>query len=367
MKRSVIFFDEVDQIVELRKKHSASTSKWIVTSLLPEFQELHNIKEIKFILATNNIVSVDPAMKRSGRIDFVLPMGPISWKDRLRELVSSIEKNLNSKSKRMGEDLLNVIKLKDVNFDRLELKDIYENDVDFIKDYLTISDYMLYAELSEKLDGYMMDLKNNPELSIKDLLEKYKFFKEEDIERYINPQFCEFHNISLILKERKFARFPISMQQELRQKYGADIIIEIIANNNFNSLLVIKDIINDPEDIYKKLKELKEDIKIDLSEFEMYYENEQESMHDLDEIKIKLARFLNDLILTSESFYNPVFQKEGEHEIAGKIIKKKPELKNKDEENIYRIVMNRLALEKLCGNSIRERNSSDIEIKYKVR
>lgn len=372
MKKSVIFFDEVDQFVELREQHSESTSKWIVTSLLPEFQELHNIKEIKFILATNNIGPVDPAMKRSGRIDFVLPMGPISWKDRLRELVSSIRKNLSGNSKQIGDDLLKELELDNLVFDCLELKQIYEKNVDFIKDYLTISDYMLYAELSEKLDNYMMDLKNNRQLSIEDFLKTYRFFEEEDIERYINPQFCEFHNISLILKEKKFVRFPISMQQKLREKYGTDIIIEIIAHNNFNSLLVVKDIINYPENIYNELEKLNNNsitMKIDLTDLKNYYEDGQK--HDPDEQKIKLARFLNNLILTSESFYQMVFKDKGEHEIAKKIIKQNPELEQQDDEsvdkNIYKIIMNRLALEKLCNKLIKERNSSDIEIKYKVR
>jgi hypothetical protein len=323
MKKAVIFFDEVDQFVELRAQHSASISKWIVTSLLPEFQELHNIKDVKFILATNNIGPVDPAMKRSGRIDFVLPMGPISWKDRLRELKSSIMKNLNGKNEPKREELLSALKLDSLDFDKLNLTNIYENKIKLIEDYLTISDYMLYAELSEKLDGYMINIRDS-KIPIKEFLSTYSFFEEEDIERYINPQFCEFHNISLILKERKFVRFPISMQQDLRNKYGPNIITEIIANNNFNSLLVVKDIINDYDDICNKLKNFEfKETKIAWSDLEELGGESEEYK------KLMLARFLNDLILNSVSFGDEIFTTKGSDGIAVTISQKKKEIDEK--------------------------------------
>ena len=91
MEKTVIFFDEVDQLVELRDEKSHVSSRWIVTSLLPKFQELRKQKDIKFILATNDITKVDPAIMRRGRIDFVLPMGGICWDDRLKILINSIK------------------------------------------------------------------------------------------------------------------------------------------------------------------------------------------------------------------------------------------------------------------------------------
>ena len=95
MKETVIFFDEVDQFVELRKESTGASAKWIVTALLPQIQELRKQKNIIFILATNNITKVDPAMKRRGRVDFVLPMGPICWRDRMKMLSKEICKVCN--------------------------------------------------------------------------------------------------------------------------------------------------------------------------------------------------------------------------------------------------------------------------------
>ena len=88
LKKTVIFFDEVDQLVE---KREGKQSSWIVTSILPELQKLRDQKDIIFILATNHVEKVDDAIMRLGRIDMVLPMGVICWRDRLRMLEKKIE------------------------------------------------------------------------------------------------------------------------------------------------------------------------------------------------------------------------------------------------------------------------------------
>ena len=90
LKKKVIFFDEIDQLVESREE-GGERSKWIVTSILPKLQELRDQKDIIFILATNHVENVDNAILRLGRVDMVLPMGAISWRDRLRMLEKKIE------------------------------------------------------------------------------------------------------------------------------------------------------------------------------------------------------------------------------------------------------------------------------------
>lgn len=89
LNKKVIFFDEVDQLVE--KRGEDKQSNWIVTSILPKLSELREQKNIIFIMATNHIEKVDDAIMRLGRIDLVLPMGAISWRSRLEMLRKKIK------------------------------------------------------------------------------------------------------------------------------------------------------------------------------------------------------------------------------------------------------------------------------------
>lgn len=371
MRKTVIFFDEVDQFVQLREKESESSSKWIVTSLLPEFQELHNVKDIKFILATNNINDVDHAMKRSGRIDFVLPMGPMSWKDRLMELndrISDIIKNSKEEYKTKMSNLLNILNLnmhlgnmKKLNAcekfeERTEIEEqiinaILENK-GFIKDYLTFSDYMLYTELSDMLDGFIEKikrLKTNDEITR--FIDEYKFYEDiDDAKLYINPQFCKFQNESLILKEKKYVRFPFRMNEHFENRYGKDIIINIISNNSFNPMLVTAHILKNPGDIITKLK-------THLNEDEISGLNELAQQENIIQQKIMLASFLNNLILTKKELYKRFVKKN--NELLDHICEIKSEKSDVDI-----IVLNRLALETICEGLI-NRDNWDMKIKYK--
>ncbi len=89
MKKTVIFFDEVDRLVQSRDKGDTG---WIVPALLPLFSDLWKEKEIIFVLATNKINEVDTAITRTGRVDLVLPMGGIHWRSRLKILIKEIQK-----------------------------------------------------------------------------------------------------------------------------------------------------------------------------------------------------------------------------------------------------------------------------------
>jgi ABC-type oligopeptide transport system ATPase subunit len=91
LKEKVIFFDEVDQLVKERQGQSGERSKWIVTSILPKLSELRAQDDIIFMLATNHPDEIDEAIKRLGRIDFILPVGSISWKYRLKMLKRKVE------------------------------------------------------------------------------------------------------------------------------------------------------------------------------------------------------------------------------------------------------------------------------------
>jgi len=366
MKRTVIFFDEVDQLVRLRNNDSESLSKWIVTSLLPEFQELHNMKDIKFFLATNNIDQVDHAMKRSGRIDFVLPMGPISWKDRLMELKSSIENNLQGEYQQAGEYLLNKLELKNLNLEELTLDNIYRKNVKFIVQYLKVSDYMLYTEISDLIEEFIKDAKNIKNTNdiknkIGEFVDNYMLYKNiEDFERYINPQFCKFHNNSLILKEKKFVKIPLRMQDDdyLRSEYGDDIITNIIATNNFNPLLICRDMLSDPREIINKLLKNNYIKENELPELDKLSNLDSEELFEKS-YKIKLAEILNNIILNNKDFY----KLSPPNKIIGEIKEcKKDKL---DEDDIT--ILNRLAIDTICENAIMKRDNWDILIKYNLK
>ena len=107
IRNAVIFFDEVDQFVKKRppKGQGDAEPVWIVTALLPKFAELRRRKDIRFMLATNLIDVVDTAISRPGRIDLILPMGGISWRDRVRILKETIESLPDSVKNELPEPL----------------------------------------------------------------------------------------------------------------------------------------------------------------------------------------------------------------------------------------------------------------------
>lgn len=72
----VVLFDELDELVSKRDQEYEKLSKFITTSMLPWFQDLHDKGDLVFIATTNHIKQFDPAIKRPGRFDYVLPIGP---------------------------------------------------------------------------------------------------------------------------------------------------------------------------------------------------------------------------------------------------------------------------------------------------
>ena len=162
LTKTVIFFDEVDELVKSRNKGG---DVWIVTSLLPKFQELWNNKEVRFILATNDITNVDWAIARTGRIDFVLPMGAICWLNRLDLLRSKIKEIMNKDNedylKSTFVDIFENRKIKDNTsvFDRNELKSKH------IIAFLTRTDFIVFISIKDILDNAFSNCNNDNEIS----------------------------------------------------------------------------------------------------------------------------------------------------------------------------------------------------------
>ena len=223
MKETVIFFDEVDQLVELRKDGTAS-SKWIVTSLLPKFQELRKQKEIKFILATNDITKVDPAVTRSGRIDFVLPMGETCWRDRLKILRDAIADGNKQIREQLNceifEDILRGNKLKDdEQIDSMEKNDIKKS---YLQNFLSRTDFVPLLEIGD----IVKEIFNKEEWEEIEKAELYKIFfteSEDRIEKFENSDFKNFHsNYSSKQPFLDYIKLPV----KIRIKTDIDSVIK---------------------------------------------------------------------------------------------------------------------------------------------
>jgi len=183
LENTVILFDEVDQLV-MNRETGDSSSNWIVTALLPKFQELHKKKYIKFILAMNNVTIVDSAAMRRGRIDFVLPMGATCWRDRLKEFMDVIKKNNFENSPSV---IFNDVIPKNKSINQLNREDIKDEKV---KRFLCRTEFVSITDIADIVDLFTKNDWDNKELY-------KKFFLDDDsenIERYKNRKFEEFHD-----------------------------------------------------------------------------------------------------------------------------------------------------------------------------
>ena len=230
MKGTVIFFDEVDQLVKSREKareKGSESSIWIVISLLPLFQELREQKEIKFILATNNITEVDTAAKRPGRIDAVLPMGAICWRDRLKILRDAISDGGNQIKEQIrseaGKEFNNLLdgddKLKDDrHIDDMEKRDITNRQ---LQNFLGRTDFMPLLEIKSIVER----LFNKKDWGSVENAESYKIvFGEEssDSGSYENSEFKDFHENLLDEYMDKYVHMPTEAEIP-KEKYIGEI------------------------------------------------------------------------------------------------------------------------------------------------
>jgi hypothetical protein len=92
LSKAVVLFDEMDAIVKRREKRTEEeprldpTSEMLTTSMLPKLAQLHEKAQVVFFLATNHGRDLDSAIKRPGRFDIWLCMGPPKWNVKLDRL-----------------------------------------------------------------------------------------------------------------------------------------------------------------------------------------------------------------------------------------------------------------------------------------
>jgi len=216
MKNTVIFFDEVDQLVKSREKGG---DEWIVTAILPKFADLWNQKEIKFILVTNDITEVDPAVMRSGRIDFILPMGGISWRGRLKIVSDAIDNSNDQIKERLKQEILGDIQLKQIDA-------INKNSItnEKLRRFLERTNYVPALEIKRIIE-ILFNKDSWEEVEKDDLYNRFSEGKGE-IRSYERTDFRDFHeDLHGVLRSN--IKLPYEIPREERD------IINIIEDNIF--------------------------------------------------------------------------------------------------------------------------------------
>ena len=80
LTRSVVLFDECDELFRDRKpsaevEQTRGIAAFVTASMLPKLQELHDRGNVVFFICTNKFDTLDPAIKRSGRVDHIIGVG----------------------------------------------------------------------------------------------------------------------------------------------------------------------------------------------------------------------------------------------------------------------------------------------------
>jgi hypothetical protein len=83
----VVLFDEMDALVRTRDgRRFDLTSQFLTTSMLPKLATLHDQASLVFLFATNFQAEFDTAIKRPGRFDVLLSVGPPPWREKLSRI-----------------------------------------------------------------------------------------------------------------------------------------------------------------------------------------------------------------------------------------------------------------------------------------
>lgn len=94
--RAVILMDEFDPFILTRDKDNKEHWQALITTcMLPLLGNLKENKRCLFFLTTNCLKEMDPAAKRLGRFDLILPVWPLSEEDR-RQIISEYKPNFDN-------------------------------------------------------------------------------------------------------------------------------------------------------------------------------------------------------------------------------------------------------------------------------
>ncbi len=99
----VVLFDEMDALTQKRSdgssesggNHLDTATQFLTTSMLPKLADLHDNGGVVFFMATNFQENFDPAIKRAGRFDLLLCMGPPKLCEKIEKLKLFLKLFLN--------------------------------------------------------------------------------------------------------------------------------------------------------------------------------------------------------------------------------------------------------------------------------
>jgi len=83
LEHVVVFFNEIDELVVAREIEAEKLGRSITNSMLPWFEQLKTKGRVIFVVATNHVERFDKAIRRRGRFDLVLPVGPPETKEKI--------------------------------------------------------------------------------------------------------------------------------------------------------------------------------------------------------------------------------------------------------------------------------------------
>lgn len=87
LDRTVILFDEIDELVRTRDGHDGDAfGRFLTTSMLPKLAELWQGRRVIYFVATNHIKYFDPAIVRAQRFDAKILVGPPSYERKRKQL-----------------------------------------------------------------------------------------------------------------------------------------------------------------------------------------------------------------------------------------------------------------------------------------
>ena len=160
IKKTVVFFDEVDDLVRtrdaVRTKDAVSKVDFFdirsvyTTTLLPKIQELHNNKNIVFLIATNYFENVDQAIRREKRFDLIVPFYYPSIIGRVSKLIRYLRNPYSE------EVIRTIIKY---SLDTC-YNDTADDNTDII-DFLKYTRFRSSAEIEKALDSCLVDYDEN--------------------------------------------------------------------------------------------------------------------------------------------------------------------------------------------------------------
>jgi hypothetical protein len=91
LDRTVILFDEIDELVRAREKEPDAFGRFLTTSMLPKLAELWKCRKVMYFVATNHIRFFDPAVTRAQRFDALVHVSPPSFKKKIEHIVLLLE------------------------------------------------------------------------------------------------------------------------------------------------------------------------------------------------------------------------------------------------------------------------------------